>query len=63
MRSRFPSEDEQTILYRQILKSLAPRPVVMRTLDIGGDKSCHIFLSAKTIFFRMARIAFNARSS
>jgi len=37
-RDRFPSEDEQRIIYRQILKAFAPRVVVMRTLDIGGDK-------------------------
>lgn len=37
-RDRFPSEDEQTIIYRQTLKAFAPRPVTMRTLDIGGDK-------------------------
>lgn len=37
-RDRFPSEDEQTIIYRQILKAFAPRLVTMRTLDIGGDK-------------------------
>ena len=37
-RDRFPSEDEQYIIYRQILKAFAPRSVTMRTLDIGGDK-------------------------
>ena len=37
-RDRFPSEDEQYIIYRQILKAFAPRDVTMRTLDIGGDK-------------------------
>ncbi len=37
-RDRFPSEDEQTIIYRQTLKAFAPRFVTMRTLDIGGDK-------------------------
>lgn len=37
-RDQFPSEDEQTIIYRQILKAFAPHPVTMRTLDIGGDK-------------------------
>ena len=37
-RDRFPSEDEQYIIYRQILKAFAPRWVTMRTLDIGGDK-------------------------
>ncbi len=37
-RDRFPSEDEQYIIYRQLLKAFAPRLVTMRTLDIGGDK-------------------------
>lgn len=37
-RDRFPSEDEQYIIYRQILKAFAPQKVTMRTLDIGGDK-------------------------
>lgn len=37
-RDCFPSEDEQYIIYRQILKAFAPRTVTMRTLDIGGDK-------------------------
>ncbi len=37
-RDRFPSEEEQYIIYKQILKAFAPRSVTMRTLDIGGDK-------------------------
>jgi phosphotransferase system enzyme I (PtsP) len=37
-RDRFPSEDEQYIIYKQILKAFAPHEVTMRTLDIGGDK-------------------------
>jgi phosphotransferase system enzyme I (PtsP) len=37
-KDRFPSEDEQYIIYRQILKAFAPHEVTMRTLDIGGDK-------------------------
>jgi phosphotransferase system enzyme I (PtsP) len=37
-RDRFPAEDEQYIIYRQLLKAFAPRRVTMRTLDIGGDK-------------------------
>ena len=37
-RDRFPSEDEQCIIYRQILKAFSPHLVTMRTLDIGGDK-------------------------
>ena len=38
IRSDFPSEDEQVEIYRQILAAYAPRPVTMRTLDVGGDK-------------------------
>lgn len=42
-RDHFPSEDEQTIIYRQTLKAFAPHPVTMRTLDIGGDKVLSYF--------------------
>lgn len=42
-RDRFPSEDEQYIIYRQILKAFAPHRVTMRTLDIGGDKTLSYF--------------------
>lgn len=34
----FPSEEEQTAQYRSILALYPNKPVVMRTLDIGGDK-------------------------
>lgn len=43
IRDRFPSEEEQRIIYRQLLKAFAPRPVVMRTLDVGGDKALPYF--------------------
>jgi phosphotransferase system enzyme I (PtsP) len=43
MRDRFPTGEEQRVIYRQLLKSFAPRPVTMRTLDIGGDKSLSYF--------------------
>lgn len=33
-----PSEDEQFEEYRAIRDSLAPRPLTIRTMDIGGDK-------------------------
>lgn len=42
-RSCFPSETEQTTLYRQVLESFADKPVTMRTLDVGGDKSLPYF--------------------
>ncbi len=40
---RFPGEQEQTRLYKEQLESFAPLPVVMRTLDIGGDKDLPYF--------------------
>ena len=43
VRDRFPSEDEQFRIYRQVIESFAPRPVVMRTMDVGGDKSLPYF--------------------
>ena len=43
MRERFPSEEEQRAIYRYQLESFAPRPVTMRTLDIGGDKDLPYF--------------------
>ena len=43
VRDRFPSESEQEKIYRHQLEAFAPRPVTMRTLDIGGDKSLSYF--------------------
>lgn len=42
-RQRFPTEEEQRQFYREQLEAFSPRPVVMRTLDIGGDKSLPYF--------------------
>jgi phosphotransferase system enzyme I (PtsP) len=39
----FPSEEEQTTTYTRLLQVMAPRPVVLRTLDVGGDKSLKYF--------------------
>ncbi len=38
LQHRFPSEEEQIQLYRSVLKAYPKKRVVMRTLDIGGDK-------------------------
>lgn len=43
VRERFPGEEEQRQVYRQVLESFAPRPVTMRTLDVGGDKALPYF--------------------
>ncbi|MDH5573414.1 MAG: phosphoenolpyruvate--protein phosphotransferase, partial [Gammaproteobacteria bacterium] len=43
IRQRFPGEEEQRVIYREVLKSFAPAPVVLRTLDVGGDKALPYF--------------------
>jgi phosphotransferase system enzyme I (PtsP) len=43
MGERFPSEEEQRAVYQDQLKLFHPKPVIMRTLDIGGDKSLPYF--------------------
>lgn len=43
VRDRFPGEEVQRINYRRVLKLYHPRPVTLRTLDIGGDKDLPYF--------------------
>lgn len=38
-RTSLPSEAEQVQVYRQVFETLGNRPIVVRTLDIGGDKA------------------------
>ncbi|WP_206832366.1 phosphoenolpyruvate--protein phosphotransferase [Alicyclobacillus fructus] len=33
-----PTEDEQFAAYREVAEAMAGRPVIIRTLDVGGDK-------------------------
>lgn len=37
-RDTAPDEDEQYRIYREMTEALAGRPLIIRTLDIGGDK-------------------------
>ena len=38
IRSSFPSEQEQYLIYKRIFDAMPDKPVTIRTLDIGGDK-------------------------
>lgn len=37
--STLPARERQTRLYRDVLDSAGPKPVIFRTVDIGGDKA------------------------
>lgn len=37
-KDHLPSEQEQFLAYDKVAKGMAPNPVVIRTLDLGGDK-------------------------
>lgn len=39
----FPTEEEQYQVYKEVIDAYSPRPVSMRTLDIGGDKQLPYF--------------------
>lgn len=43
LQQRFPSESEQVKVYQQVLHAASGRPVIMRTLDVGGDKPLPYF--------------------
>ena len=39
IRPSFPSETEQYLVYRQVVAAMGDKPVMFRTLDIGGEKT------------------------
>ncbi|MDP5207748.1 phosphoenolpyruvate--protein phosphotransferase, partial [Alishewanella sp. SMS9] len=43
IRDQFPTEQDQVDLYAQVLGSYPGKTVVMRTLDVGGDKALPYF--------------------
>jgi phosphotransferase system enzyme I (PtsI) len=65
-RATLPTENEQYKVYHQVAAALKPNPVVIRTLDLGGDKfSSHLqiakemnpFLGWRAIRFCLAQPA------
>jgi phosphoenolpyruvate-protein phosphotransferase (PTS system enzyme I) len=63
-RASLPTEEEQFKVYHQVAAALKPNPVVIRTLDLGGDKfSSHLqvaremnpFLGWRAIRFCLAQ--------
>ncbi|MGA1844832.1 MAG: phosphoenolpyruvate--protein phosphotransferase [bacterium] len=43
IRSTFPTEEEQFIVYRKLIEGMKDKEITLRTLDIGGDKVLSYF--------------------
>ena len=43
----FPSEDEQFKIYKSIAEDINPKPVIIRTIDLGGDKLSQVLNISK----------------
>lgn len=60
-----PSEEAQFQAYKSVLETLAPRPVVIRTCDLGADKALHAGHSCReenpALGYRAIRICLTRR--
>lgn len=65
IRSAFPSEEEQVVVYRKLVEGMKGKPVTFRTLDIGGDKvlSYYDHLTEQNPFLGLRSIRFTLRNS
>ena len=63
-RGDFPTEEEQYEAYRAVVEQLQPQPVIIRTMDLGGDKflsplqfpsEMNPFMGWRAIRFSLAR--------
>ena len=64
-RDSFPSEDEQFEYYRKVATKSHGKPVIVRTIDIGGDKPLEYFMLPKEenpfLGYRAIRICLDRR--
>ncbi|MBF0386879.1 MAG: phosphoenolpyruvate--protein phosphotransferase [Candidatus Omnitrophica bacterium] len=63
VRSDFPTEEEQYVIYRKLVEIMKGRPITFRTLDIGGDKALSYYDYAKEAnpFLGLRSIRFSLR--
>lgn len=63
VRSDFPTEEEQYVIYRKLVEAMKGRPITFRTLDIGGDKVLSYYDYAKEAnpFLGLRSIRFSLR--
>ncbi len=64
IRNDFPSEEEQFRVYTRLLDGMPEKPVIIRTLDIGGDKILSYFPTGKEAnpFLGLRAIRFSLRN-
>ncbi|MGA7743241.1 MAG: phosphoenolpyruvate--protein phosphotransferase [Polyangia bacterium] len=63
VRSDFPTEEEQFLIYRRLIEMMQGREVTFRTLDIGGDKVLSYYDHSKEAnpFLGLRSIRFSLR--
>jgi len=63
VRTDFPSEEEQFVIYKRIIEGMPGKEMTFRTLDIGGDKvlSYYEFEKEENPFLGMRSIRFSLR--
>lgn len=63
IRSDFPAEEEQFIIYRRLVESMKGQELTFRTLDIGGDKMLSYYDHSKEAnpFLGLRSIRFSLR--
>ncbi|MFO1520954.1 MAG: phosphoenolpyruvate--protein phosphotransferase [Kiritimatiellia bacterium] len=64
VRSAFPTEEEQVAIYRRIAEGMGTKNVVLRTLDVGGDKMLpyHSHVHETNPFLGLRAIRFTLRN-
>lgn len=63
VRSDFPSEEEQFLIYQKLFQGMPGKEIIFRTLDIGGDKvlSYYDYGKEENPFLGMRSIRFSLR--